>query len=213
MEQFAKQSYYDEIIVAIVALGFRLVAQVTITMDDMPYFIPTQAARNTCLTFDIPGKAIFAHFYHNEDVGKFENGYSNHWSIRVETNYVEEVEYTARDRLAVVNINGLQSGWTYRHQDHFTFTGDITDGNLEILTPVEAVVKVATQLQNENIKLLAEKFPELCMSWAPTYTFTGEQTSDYDARKKLEDKLDNIFWERFGKAGNVIIREKVLRIY
>jgi hypothetical protein len=230
MEHFAKQSYYDEIIAAAMAMGYRFMAQVNVTTDDMPFYIEVKYARVTCLTFDIPGKAMFAHFYHNEHFGMFGGGYANHWNILVEYDYGdysdllnkfialngkydEEAFEHLKKSISTFELENLQSGW-HSSSNYFqlTFTGDVREHAQKDLCPASHVTSVLGQIKSRSLEYAKDVFHELSMAWAPAYVFTGPQNLGYMERDKLRAKLDDLFWDRFGGSRN-IIREKVKRTF
>lgn len=230
MKDFAPQSYYDQIIASAVAMGFRFLAQVTITTDDMPYHVTVDSARATCLTFDIPFKAVFVHFNHYEHTGFLgDNGYHNHWGIRVEYEYKKYAERLAafarenesldehkfqalEDSLCSFELDNLQSGWSSGHDEQLTFTGDIIGHGQNILRPVDLVESILTQLYQRPMELLAPKFKSLAMLWPPSYVFRGDQRLGTQANELLGRQLDNLYWTRFGE-NRKIIRKKVERTY
>lgn len=235
MENFAKQNYYDQIIAKAQELGFRFVKQVAITTDDMPYFIEAKNARNTNLVFDVPGKAAFIHFDHNEmNRSEEKDSYENWWSLRAEFCYLsdyqmldlyvekmKESETTVSEwdfenfihPLDAFELNNLRSGWSSRGSDgERIWTGDIDHSDHEVMCPLELIYSVLEQISKRPTEHLAEKFESLEMLWAPQYTFTGKQEDDYVLRNQREKQLENIYWERFGDARS-IIRDKVIRAY
>lgn len=230
MEHFAKQPYYDRIIAAAMAMGYRFLAQVNITTDDMPFYIEVKYARVTCLTFDIPGKAMFAHFYHNEHFGMFGGGYHNHWNMEAEYNYgdysavlnkfieingeYDEDEFEQlKQSISTFDLNNLRGGLSSScNYFQLTAKGDVGSHDQRKLCPAFFVTSVLSQLKDRKLEYAKEGFDELNISWAPSYVFTGPQNTDYRERDKIRAKLDDIYWGQFGDSRR-IIREKVKRAY
>lgn len=228
MKNFAPQSYYDTMIAKAIALGYRLVAQVQISTDDLPYHVPVTAARVTCITLDIPGKALFVNLYHDEHAGFLGDGYANNWSTRLDFdlgNYgalltklqkqkgwqqLEDIFQPVSD---VINepIDNLQDGWAAGNELQRTFTGDVVSPDHEVLCSLELVESVLGQFLTKRATCYtAEKFEELMVFWQPHYVFAGGHLKP--EQQEREKKLSNIYWERFG-AGRKILREKIAKMH
>lgn len=229
MKNFATQEYYDTIIEAAKKMGYRLLAQVQITTDDHPFYIPVDYARDTCLAFDIPGKAMFTHFHHTEHRGMFGGDYKNHWNMTVEydygdystllgkhvelnSGYNEDVFIQLEKSIRKFDLANLQSGWS-SSSDYFqlTFSGDVVEHDHADLCPHELVLSVLRQLKERHPEYLKEMFNQLCVSWPPFYIFTGEQQHGIRCHEE-QKKLSNTYWERFGE-GRKHLSEKIGHMY
>lgn len=231
MDQFATQTYYDSIVSKIIALGFRFVARVQIDHNDSPYYIPAKAARISCFTFDVPGRAVFFNLYHNEHTEVGSEEYSNHWYITGDYDFgswgdiLEKIKVKYSDRLQdesvfevfheALNQQHKNSHYSVsaRYDECYHFKGDVKSEDLEILVPEATVVQAIQELHDARIGFTMEKFSHLPIYWVPSYTFSGQ--SDFNIshmeRHAVSKKLDDIYWGRFGD-GRKVLREKVNRI-
>ncbi len=238
MKDFAPESYYDEAIAKAKALGYRFVAKVVISTDDMPYHVQCDAARATCITLDIPGKALFVNLYHHELTGFLDDGYDNHWSVKFEFDLgdygallpklqkqkgwqeLEDIFKPVNDSLEEP-IDNLQDGWWGCCDLCCTFTGDIFNQDNKLLSSLCFVESVLSQILIKRSTCYAvPKFKELLIHWEPEYVFASENRQltaatrniNWQEQEERKKKLSNIYWERFGD-GRKVIREKVGRTY
>ncbi len=218
MNSFAPESYYQEFTAKVISLGYRLVAKLEITTDDMPYHVEVDKARVTCFTFDVPDKAFFVNFYHHEHTGFFGEGYANHWCLRIDVDiapmeYDDDEDYVSLHDIYVTisaDMEHVQAGWSSQDDTRFTFTGDVEKKERDELTDVDLLGDIFKQMLVQFVPYTGTKFEKLMVMWSPTYTFTGPQ--DYRVvREEREQKLNNIYWDRFGE-GRKILRQKITRI-
>ena len=229
MKDFAPDSYYAEIIAKAEALGYRFVAKVQITTEDAEYHVPVTSARATCITFDVKGSAVFFNMYHHEHTGFMGDGYANHWAFKNNYDFgdhkhrLAKIEEKYQDRRRELNdifepfdnalarpIKNTTLGWSSRNCSQWTFTGEIEFEDDTVLLPVSLIESVLQDLHDDLVYYAADKFEELMMLWPPAYVFAGGDRTA--CREDREQKLANLYWERFG-AGRTIIREKVGRTY
>lgn len=232
MDKFAKDSYYQSIIDATVALGYRFMAKVQIDTNDSEYYIEAKCARNTTLTFDVPGRAVFINLNHNECIRDEDDVYQNHWTINTDFQYlqydkimeklvsekpsieaIDEAFEKYRNMAVDVSIPGTSYHWRSSSNGQYSYSGDIGGMVQDVSVPYGDVVAVMMHLKDERIEATAEKFEQLMFLWHPHYTFSGTGVPyDYERREELEKKVKDLFWSRFGD-GCMIIREKVKSFY
>lgn len=230
MDKFAKEDYYQSIIDAAVVLGYRFLAKVQIDTNDAQYFIEAKCARNTTLTFDIPGRAVFINLNHNEHTRGDDDVYQNHWTIDTDFQYLGLTELNTRlneldidkggdayayfrKMLLNAEIPNTTYHWRTCSQEQVSYGGDVGDVLCGAAVPFHVVVNALIGLKDIRINLTAEKFEELSFLWHPHYTFTG-LSIPYDGKERFElgKKVKDLFWERFGDSRK-IIAEKVKRAY
>lgn len=229
MDKFAKDSYYQSIIDATVALGYRFMAKVQIDSNDSEYFIEAQCARNTTLTFDVPGRAVFLNLNHSEHIRGEDSVYQNHWTINTDFQFlpyekmmekivaekttidsIDEAFEKYRNMAIEPRIPGTSYHWRSSCNGQYSYSGDIGDQVSDEVVPYGDVVAVMMHLKDERINNTTEQFEELMFLWHPHYTFSGTgMPYDYKKRDELEAKIKDLFWTRFGDDGCKIIREKV----
>lgn len=227
MEQFAKDTYYNEIVTAILALGYRLVGKVIITDADSQYYLSrAKGARATCFTFDVPGKAVLINLQHTEHVATDES-YANHWSLDSDFHYgsydeiLTKIKHTPAELEPHQWMDSETSQFIREIDDpineqvyqnsccgmHYGYGGDISYDNRKVLTPVKNVVSIMQTFQERFVPLTVEKFESLWANPVPTYVFTG--TNNYLTAGDLRTKLTRLFWQRFGTEGADLIQNKV----
>ena len=216
---FAPSSYHLDFAEKAVSLGYRLVGKVEITTNDMPYHVDVDKARVTCFTFDVPGKAFFVHFSHVESTGFMGDAYDNHWYFRVDI-ALPEIDYregcyvsreVSRDAISA-DLDNVQPGWSMGSGDCFTFTGDVIRETSVERNTIERLETILRDMLTQYVPHAGEKFQELMTMWEPHYIFTGSGRSNHADAKVRQDKLKNMYWERFGE-GRKILREKIIRSY
>lgn len=228
MNKFATQAYYDEVIAAIVATGARLLSQVQITSDDFPYYVTADFGRSTTLVFDLPGKALFMKFTHNEMTGfTAKDVYDNHWTTHIDCEYLplNEMlnlingtfdgvlsEIIAEKQNAYSDLAGTSSGWSMSADNKLIFTSDVAWNDHSVFVPVSMLKDVAAQVFGNiaNHDYLAKSFEEMSPMWHPHYVFDSDKRgAEGDAIAKA---VENCFWERFAENNSEatkIMREKI----
>lgn len=228
MNNFANKAYHNEIVAAMMAVGFRFLTEVQISTDDLPYHVPVDKARNTTLVFDVPGRAVFVCLDHTENLGFMGGGYQSYVSVRFDFDYgcherllnefvrknggvYDENKFKDLEQyLARMEEEGLRAGWASRSDGQCTFNGEFsaTYGNEEKNDP-HFMAEVIRKACSTRAEYTETKFRELMMLWEPVNTFSGDSRAPSEAHWERQAQCKNLFWERFGDRS--IIKEKVAK--
>lgn len=228
MKHFAGQEYYNEVIEKIAATGGRFLSQVQISTDDFPYYVKAKYARCTTLVFDHPDKALFVVLDHNEMTGFMDEGYKNHWTIRVDCQYfpieklvpmlvplmsdIDNIDSVFGKVTSVYDdLVGASMGWSSTCQGQRTFNGDIVADDNAVFTPADMIAEVTKQVfgNKESHQYLDTVFEELSTLWQPYYVFSRQERGLSD--QELQKAVKNCFWQRFAVNGRTIDVTKVMR--
>jgi hypothetical protein len=222
------QAYFDTVIAAMQPIGFKFLAQVHISTDDMPYHVTVAWARCTDLLFYVEGKNLITRMTYTED--RRDNcpeadTYYRYWSLELIADfsdwdkasaletmrdvtkpplYYEESYMWDEPRVPVYRIEPQLAGfWNHMSSSHMNHREwrfePSADSNTDV--PIEPMIAELAKFKDSISDCLsASPFPTLLPSWPPTYVFGG---SSYGKDKQYQ-QCTNLYWTRFGDKRKIL---------
>lgn len=224
MNEYAPQSYYDEVIALFSASGFKLLTQVEINTGDLPYHVSVVRAQDTSLVFYYPGRACILRLVHHEYLSVFgdDSPLKQYWSLALSVEFPDEREEAA-SKYQPSMLNFQEQGFTFQPKfEGFDHCGWSSHGQLQhrwnaecsswdkALTPYLVHDGIVPTLVAGLLPWLStQPMTSLWLDWPPTYCFSGPQKQDNEKEKQACEAL---YWSRVKPEAFKIIRTLIKRI-